>query len=843
MRTLLNALLCLALPMPCLAIAQPLEPIRPELTEQERAWLAAGHRVRARVAEYPPYMLKEPHAAGLAVDYLDYVAKQYGFEVEYLPADMTFAAAVEDVAGERRYYDLLLTFTRTPEREKQFAITDDYLSAPWVVFTRHNSPYILGLESLADKSVVAEKGFLIAKKINRDFPKIRLLEVPTALDALMALATGQADAYVGNLAVGTFLVKEHRLNNLMVAAPTRYGINTQAMAVRRDWPELAGLINKGIAMMTPEARNAIIGKWIHLDMRPRKDYTLAWIILAAASLVILAFFYWNRRLADEIQVRQRTESELRTSEARLEREMDALQRTKIELQQKKDALQELNATLDSRLQTAVMDRTRALSDAAARAQESDRAKSAFISAVSHDLRSPLHDILGYAGLLARQIPSRAHDQLRVIQDSGNHLLRLIEEILEYSRGEAKRIVLESGPLSLKRLAKHLSGVYQSSADRTNNRFIVRVDTEDVDWVIADELRLTQILRNLLDNAFKFTKDGRVELCIDLAEPRGSPIVTPRADCLVRFRVSDTGIGIPAEKARVIFEPFQRLERNRSLPGVGLGLAIAQQLTNAMGGWIVLQSRQGQCAGSSFSFQLRLPVSAAEDQECDEDAIILGYLGRRRTLLIADDQPSSRDLLAERCRTWGFRVLVAGDGSDALECFRTAEPAVDAILVDQFMPRMDGWGFLRAVRSCEQSRNVPVILLSAAPIQRPEGFPEAMSFDRFAMKPVSERQLAKILGDTLGLDWEYGVETPEEAPLGPAPESLARSLRAGERKRLREMVAIGQVVGLQQWAEDMTEQHPDRAAMWQGIELMCRRVDLPALQRLAAASPDEPGNSG
>ena len=841
MRTLLNASLCLALSIPCLAIAQPLDPIRPELSEQERAWLAAGHRVRARVADYPPYMLKEPRAAGLAVDYLDYVAKQFGFEVEYIPADMTFAGAVADAAGERRYYDLLLTFTRTPEREEQFAITDDYLSAPWVVFTRHNSPYILGLESLSGKSVVVEKGFLIAQKIKRDFPKIRILEVPTALAALMALATGQADAYVGNLAVGTFLVKEHRLNNLMVAAPTRYGINTQAMAVRRDWPELAGLINKGIAAMKPEARNAIIGKWIHLDMRPRKDYTLAWIILAAASLVILAVFYWNRRLAQEIQIRQRTESELRASETSLEWEKDVLQQTKIELQQKKDALQELNATLDARLQAAVKDRTRALSDAAVRAQESDRAKSAFISAVSHDLRSPLHDILGYAGLLSRRIPPEAHDQLRIIQESGNHLLRLINDILEYSRGEAKPIVIEPGPCSLRRLVQRLTAVYQPLADRSDNRFIVQVETGDVDWVLADEPRLSQILRNLLDNAFKFTNHGRIELRIDLTEPSTAGGCTLGGECLVRFRVSDTGIGIPTSHAVEIFQPFQRLERHRGLPGVGLGLAIAQQLASAMGTRIVLQGGQAQSAGSTFSFQLHIPVGAAEDQECDEDTIVLGYLGRRRTLLIADDQPTSRDLLAERCRSWGFRVLATGDGTEALQRFRSAEPAVDAILVDQFMPGLDGWGFLQAVRSYDQGRNVPAILISAAPIQRPDGFPEEMSFDRFAMKPLSEWKLAQILGDALGLDWEYGAEMPREDTAGPYPASLTGSLIAAEHKRLREMVAIGQIVGLQQWAHEMAEKHPEREAIWQGIELMCRRVDLPALKRLAAASSDDPGD--
>jgi signal transduction histidine kinase/DNA-binding NarL/FixJ family response regulator len=832
MKALLVALLTLATPLAQSVLAKGPAALQPQLTNQEQAWLAAGHNVRARIADYPPYMLKEPRAAGLAVDYLDHIAEQFGFAVEYIAADMTFAAAVEDVAGEHRHYDLLLTFTRTPQREKRFAITADYLSAPWVIFTRLDSPYIMGLESLSDKTVAVEKGFLIARKLTQDFPAIRMLEVRTALDALMALATGQADAYVGNLAVGAFMVKEHRLTNLMVAAPTRYGINTQAMAVRPDWPELAAIINKGIASMTTEDRNAIIGKWINLEMKPRKDYTLAFIILVAASLIVLAVSYWNRRLVREVQIRQRAESELRTSEALLETEKEALQRTKTELQQNKDVLQELNATLEARLVAAVHDRTRALSEAAARAQESDRTKSAFLSAVSHDLRSPLHDILGYARLLGRQLPPPARDHLNIIQDSGNHLLRLIDDILTYSRGEANCIVLVPGPLSLSRLAEHLTLVYQPVAERANNHFVVHLDTGSIDWVLADEPRLTQVLRNLLDNAFKFTRDGRVQLRIELAEPLGPGTPAPGVDCLMRFCVSDTGIGIPASKARAIFQPFQRLERHRSLPGVGLGLAIAQQYADAMGSKIVLQSSQEKAAGSTFSFQVRLPISAVDDEGCDEDTFIKGYLGPRRTVLIADDQATSREVLAECCRTWGFTVLVASDGAEALEHFRMAEPAVDLVVVDQFMPGLDGWGFLHALRSSERGTHVPAMLISAAPAQRPDGFPDGMAFDQFAMKPLAEPELATRLGELLGLEWEYETESAGETAPEPGLTSLS-ALTADERARFNEMVAIGQILRLQGWARDMAEKHPEREAIWRGIEQICRRVDLPALKRLAA----------
>ncbi|RKT43833.1 signal transduction histidine kinase [Thiocapsa rosea] len=825
----------LGLLIPCAVTAQTLDVSPLGLTDQERAWLAARHTVRVRISEYPPYMIKEPRPTGLAVDYLDHIAEQFGFDVEYVPAEMTFGAAVADLAGPREHYDLLPTFTRTPERLKQFAVTDDYLSAPWVIYTRQDSPYLIGLESLAGKTVVAEWGFLIIDMIKRGFPSIDILQVPTALDALTALATGQADAYVGNLAVGTFLIKEHRLTNLVVAAPTHYGINTQAMAVRADWPELASLIDKGIASMTQEDRDAILGKWIHLEMRSREDYRLAFSILAAASLVVIAVFFWNRRLAREIRVRQRVESELRRSEVRLQEEKKALEQTKTQLQHKKETLQELNATLEARLLAAVKDRTRVLSNAAARAQESDQAKSAFLSAVSHELRSPLHDILGYARLLARQVPLQARDQLGIILESGNQLLRLINDILDYSHGEVKPIVFEPGPLSLGRLARNLTATYRPLAARGNNRFVVKLETGSLDWVIADELRLTQILRNLLDNACKFTRDGCIELGIERIESTTAAENAKGADCLLSFSVADTGVGIPAAKREAVFQPFQRLERHRGLPGIGLGLPIAQQLTTAMGGEISLYSSVGPDSGSTFRFQLRLPIGTALEQGADEDLVILGYAGRRRTLLIADDQATSRDFLSECCRSWGFEVIEAADGAEAIERFQAREASVDAVLVDQFMPRLDGWACLQALRASQRGRHPPVILISAAPAQRPRGHPEDMAFDGFAMKPLTESILAKLLAEALALDWEYETASPVEDILQPDPMLLSVALAADERKCLQAMVAMGQVVGLQRWAQEMADKDSERKPMWLGIEQLCRALDLQALKRLAAAA--------
>lgn len=474
--------------------------------------------------------------------------------------------------------------------------------------------------------------------------------------------------------------------------------------------------------------------------------------------------------------------------------------------------------------------------AMARAQLSSQAKSIFLSTVSHELRAPLHDILGYAQLLTRQVPSQAQYQLAVIQESGRQLLHLIDDILDFSRGEAKPILLDPGPLSLSRLTQHLTEVYQWRAARGDNRLLIRLATAATDWVLGDERRLLQVLRNLLENACKFTQGGQIELGIAQVEPPHQETAPPL--CLMEFSVSDTGVGIPVEHQVRLFEPFHRLERDQREPGLGLGLAIGQQLVRAMGGQIRVESDPVARPGSRFSFRLRLPVSAPPGTEAGE-APIAGYRGRRRTLLIADDFPTSRRYLADCCAAWGFGVVLAGDGVQALAQWRAAAPPVDAALVDQFMPQLDGWGFLRRVRQSPSSADLPIVLISAAPPQRPSGFPPDLAFDAYAMKPLSETRLAQLLEEVLGVEWDYaaapagGGPVASGAPAWPAPGVVP----GGQVQAFKQMVALGQLMAIQQWAQTMAERYPQHGPLWQDLMQRCATVDLPGLSRLAAACPE------
>lgn len=376
------------------------------------------------------------------------------------------------------------------------------------------------------------------------------------------------------------------------------------------------------------------------------------------------------------------------------------------------------------------------------------------------------------------------------------MLHLINDILDFSRGETKPILLDPGHLSLSRLTQHLAEIYRSRAARGDNRLTTRLATDATEWVMADERRLLQVLRNLLENACKFTQGGQIELDITQVERPHQAAATLPPVCLIEFSVSDTGAGIPTEHQARLFEPFHRLERDRRTPGLGLGLAITQQLVRAMGGQIRVESDQGGRRGSRFSFRLRLPISAP--LAADAAAPITGYRGRRRTLLIADDFPTGRRYLADCCSAWGFGVILAEDGAQALAQLRTAEQPVDAALVDQFMPQLDGWGFLLRVRQSEPTADLPVVLISTAPLQRPAAFPQDLEFDAYAMKPLSVERLAQMLKEVLELEWDYAT-APRATPDRPLTPALPPpgTLPSEQVQAFQRMVTLGQIMAIQQ----------------------------------------------
>jgi signal transduction histidine kinase len=500
----------------------------------------------------------------------------------------------------------------------------------------------------------------------------------------------------------------------------------------------------------------------------------------------------------------------------------------------RDRLLKLQRNEQERLVSAVESRTRELREAKGRAEEASQAKSDFLSTISHELRTPMHTILGYAQLLRKVVGAEIDAKLAIIESSGMHLLRLIDQVLDFSRGEAHSVVLRPEPTSIESLVAHLADSGQMLASEGDNRFNIEL-AGDVPAVIeVDDHRLTQVLQNLISNACKFTRGGRVTLRIARQPVSFETTSVPWVAALHRidFSVEDTGVGIAPENLARIFEPFSRIfYGSKRQPGVGLGLTIARQLVRAMGGDIGLESTLGRGSRFFFSLVLREVLDGETVPAANSPSCIVGHHGPPRTLLVADDIAENRMFLQDVCRYWGFNVLTASDGAEALTICRRADLALDAVLIDQFMPEMNGWAFLQAVRESPVLAGLPVILVSAARPSRPAAFPPGMDFDHVMLKPICQEELAAFLGRRLNIEWIWDVRRGNDGAVLPGRSEPVKFPPQAELHAFREILALGRVVALQRWADSLEQMFPDCAGFAAKVRSLCLVVDLAGLQRL------------
>lgn len=443
------------------------------------------------------------------------------------------------------------------------------------------------------------------------------------------------------------------------------------------------------------------------------------------------------------------------------------------------ALQELN----SQLETRVVERTAELAEAKEAAEVANRAKSAFLASMSHELRTPLNAILGYAQLLRQEEPQQR--RLAIIEESGQHLLALINDVLDIARIEAGKTELTITPFDLTTLLRQVTEMMLPRAQAKGLHFQHRFAPDLPAVIRTDERRLRQILINLLNNAIKFTDTGSVTLCVQVAErvPIAEPGEIPGPHPIpLRFEVIDTGIGIaPVDQAR-IFEAFQQVDLpERKVEGVGLGLAISRQLVKVMGGELYLQSVVGQ--GSTFGFVVPL-LAVAQATNAAQHPRPLGIQGAAPTILIVDDKWQNRSLLTDFLTPLGFTVVEAEDGAAGLALAYDLLPAV--IVTDLVMPRLDGFALIRQVRQHPRLAQSLIITMSASVFAEDQRKSLDAGSNLFLAKPIQTAELLHLLQTHLTIDWLFAASDQQPAataqlPIVPPPiEVLTHLLALAQR---------------------------------------------------------------
>jgi PAS domain S-box-containing protein len=375
-----------------------------------------------------------------------------------------------------------------------------------------------------------------------------------------------------------------------------------------------------------------------------------------------------------------------------------------------------------------------LTAAKEKAEEAVAAKSRFLSNMSHELRTPLNGIIGTSNLLMQETsPEEQQKNFELLKYSSEHMLSLINDVLDYSKIEAGKMELEKNPFNLKKTLERISAIFSSQFQEKKLRFEIKCDDQLNRLFLGDETKLSQVIANLLSNALKFTVLGQVTI-------EAKMLQSTSTEAAVYFSVTDTGIGIPEDKVNAIFESFTQADSStrRRYGGTGLGLSISKKIVELYNGQLAVNSKYGK--GSSFYFTVQLPISTLQKNFVSEQKVkeLRSLNGLR--VLVAEDNPVNMTIARKFLQLWGISIEEAANGKEALNKFNNS--VFDILLVDLEMPEMDGYSLLKEVRTTNTC--IPAIAFTAAVYDNMQHDLLSKGFTDYIQKPFRPDDLHRKL---------------------------------------------------------------------------------------------------